>query len=265
MPKEIVGNIPEFTDEGTPEPEEVKEETETPSESSTDEQPAEEEPSESEDTQEPEEEPSEDTEEPENVRQVQGLETEKDKLLNDIQILRSVRRDIKESSEQQKVDKQIEEKIDDLSDIDDATKDLVRRIVKTEGYVSKDKLDKKMYSQVKQEELNKFLNKYPEYKPENDPEDKNWKALQGELGYYKMPDDPYKVSQVLEKARKAISKTPSGRGATDAEKQKLAVAGAGASKGGVIRPSSSKSLTPDKREALSRGGWTEEEINAMYK
>lgn len=260
MPKEIVGSIPEFTDEGTQEPEEVKEEKETPAESSTDEQPAEEESSEN-----TEEEPSEGTEEPENARQVQGLETEKDKLLKDIQILRSVRRDLKEPNEKKEVDKQIEEKQDDLSDIDDATQSLVRRIIKSEGYVSNEGLDKKMYSQVKQEELDKFLNKYPEYKPENDPEDKNWKALQGELGYYKMPDNAHQIGQVLEKARRAVSKTPSGQGVTDAQKQKMAVAGAGASKGGTTRSSPSQSLTPDKREALSRGGWTEEEINEMYK
>ena len=190
------------------------------------------------------------------ARQIQGLNAEREKLLEDIKELRGQRRDLKKG-ELFNIEQKIEEKADELKDLHPDDVATVEKILKAKGYVTKDESNKMFYDAVKQEELNKFLEKYPEYKPENDPNDVHWSAVKRELGYYRMPDNPHLIGEVLERVHRAISKPISDRDAS-VKKRQVEVASTGA--GGVQRSSSGKSLPSRYREELSRGGWSEEEI-----
>lgn len=249
----VVGIIPEFTspesERGIKEAKEatteevVEEEKETPAEPPAVEKPAEINAEIGADT-------------GELTKQVQGLQTEREKLLKEIQDLRGTRREIK----QVELGK-VEEKLDELKDLHPDDIKVIEKILRAKGYITKDEASKMTYDNVKQEELDKFLVKYPEYKPENDKNDINWNALQRELGYYRMPTDPHRIEEILERAHKTIQKVSSGQDITE-KKQKIQTAGVGA--GGIQGPSSiKKSLSPRAKEELSRGGWSDEDIKKI--
>lgn len=188
-------------------------------------------------------------------QQVQGLQEERGKLLKEIVELRGQRREIKQNELLK-----IEEKIEELKDVHPDDVVVIEKILRSKGYVTKDEAHKMFYDSVKQEELNKFLDKYPEYKPENDTQDINWGSLQKELGFYRMPDNPYMIKDVLERAHRVITKVSSGLN-LPVKKRQIEIAGAGA--GGVQRSSSHKALDPEKRLMLQQGGWSEEEIKKI--
>ena len=189
------------------------------------------------------------------LKQVHGLSEEREKLLKEIQELRGTRREIK-----QEEIKQVDTKIDELKDLHPDDIAVIDKILRVKGYVTKDEANKMFYDTIKSDELEKFLTKYPEYKPENDKNDINWNILQRELSYYRMPTDPHKVGEVLERAHKAIQKPSSDRSVTE-KKQKLEIAGVGA--GGTQRSSSGRTLTQSQKDVYLRGGWSEEEIKQI--
>ena len=259
MPNQVINNVPGFEGDApskNPADQEVKkvstdeveEEKETPEESSTLETPAEEVVDESTD--------GEDNSDQEELsKQVQGLTEEREKLLREIQELRGTRREIKQE-EIKKVDAQL----DELKDLQPEDVGLIERILKAKGYVSKEDVKQQLYEEVKQQELNKFLDKYPEFKPENDKNDINWNSLQREIGYLRLPSDPHQIPEVLERARRLMTRVGVERN-DQIQKQKIKSASMGS--GGVSRSSSSKSFTLLQRDQLSRGGFTEEEIKEM--
>lgn len=279
MPREVVGNIPEFTaDEGGEGDQEVKETSteevveekeKTPTESSTDNKSAEE-TSEKEEVGEDTTDSSGEKEEEkkgsispqtkeELINDIIGLTNTKQKLLDDIVGLRGNRRELKQK-EINKVENQIE---DELKDISQQDKEIIEKIARSRGFVSKDEVKVMLYKDIEERQLQDFLNKYPEFKPENDPNDKNWKMLQEELGFYKKPSNPYNTMSVLEKARKSIQKIGSERDTKPVEHRlKTASKGSG---GSIQRSSSSTPISSEYREELRRGGWSEEEINEMEK
>ena len=262
----IVGKIPEFTDDGsnagmqvitgdvglqeevkkataTTQEQAVVEEKETPPEPPAENQPAEGETL------------SQDT--AELARAVSGLQEERVKLLREISQLKGTRRELKQE-QLTTVNQQIEE----LKDVHPEDVAIIDKILRSKGYVTKGEASQMFYDSVKQEELNKFLEKYPEYKPENDSSDINWSTLQRELKYYRMPDNPHEIREILERAHRSVVKVPSDR-ALPAKKRQVELAGVGA--GGTQRSSSVKTLIPHYREELSRGGWSEEEIKQIEK
>lgn len=254
MAQNIVGKIPDFT-EDTPSPEVVVEEGKETiaeevivEEKVTPEPPAEKPAGNSVDTVVPSQ--GQDLEVAKNALQKEILE-----LRKDISELRGQRREIKQDQLLK-----AEEQLDELKDLHPEDVTVIDRVLKAKGYLSKEDANKMFYDAVKNEELNKFLERYPEYKPENDLNDQNWSALQKELGFYKMPSDPHLVTQVLERAHRGISKAPSGLSAP--QKRQITVASHGG--GGAQRPSTNaKSFDPSKRAMLAQGGFTEEDIRAM--
>jgi len=255
MPNQI-NLAPEFTPN---EPEEVKqEEGKLPEEQlPPQEQPAEEtEPAGEQEAVKPEGETiSEDTEE-EAKKQILGLESERQKLLDEIKTLRGERRELKQE-QIDKVDDQLIQAKDEISDLYPEDVKTFERIAKAKGLISEDRVKKMVYDTAKQQTLDSFLEKYPEFKPENDSEDKNWNALQRELSLYKMPENPKMLATLLERARKQIMPFSSGEQNT-ASQRRIKTASSGA--GGIQRSSSQKSLTSEQKEVFRRGGWTEEEI-----
>ena len=252
----VIGKVPEFTsDESEGAEQEVKqattdevvpEEKETPTEPPTDTKPVEESDSL----------PDVDTRELES--QVQGLQEERKKLLQEIVTLRGQRREIK----QEELVK-VQEKIDELKDLHPEDVTTLERVLKAKGYVTKEETNRMYYEAVKQQELESFLEKFPEYKAENDPNDTNWNALQRELKYYRMPENPHGIKEVLSKAHQIISRNSGDRG-TEVKKRQVEVASMGG--GGTQRSTPTRqSLDPVKRDILSRGGWSEEEILKIEK
>ncbi len=126
--------------------------------------------------------------------------------------------------------------------------------------MTRQEADKMFYEAVKDEELNKFLERYPEYKPENDPGDAHWNALQRELAYYRQPENPRQVAEVLERAHRGILKIPS-----DLSTRKRQVEIASVGKGGEQKSQASGAakFDPDRRAMLARGGFSEEDIQKM--
>ncbi len=187
-----------------------------------------------------------------------GLRDEREKLLKEIVELKGKRREIK-----QEALIKVQEKIDDLKDVSPDDVNLINKVLQAKGYVTKEETDKMFYDSVKNETLNKFLEKYPEYKPENDSNDIHWGALQRELGYYRMPEDPHKIIEVLEKAHKLIAGSVSVDRSVSVKKRQIEVASVGS--GGTQRSSSVKNLDSHKRLMLEQGGWSKEEIDRIEK
>ena len=188
---------------------------------------------------------------------IQGLLNERINLLKEIVELRGTKREIKQQ-ELQVVEKQL----DDLKDLHPEDVTLIDRVLRVKGFVTKDEANKMFYKSVQDEELNKFLEKYPEYRPENDPSDQNWLSLQKELAWYKMPENPHLIVNILERAHRAIATIKiSGDRSVSVKKKQIQTASVGG--GGTQRSSSVKSLDPHKRSLLEQGGWSEEEIKKI--
>src|SRR5581483_10145847 len=142
----------------------------------------------------------EDTTEPQPVVQapvqpdpaLKGLQEERVKLIKEIAELRGQKREIKKQ-ELATVDHQI----DELKDLNPDDIKVIDRVMRAKGYMTKEEKNQMSYKAVEQDELGKFLNKYPEYKPENDPGDVKWTQLQNELGLYKLPSDARQIGTIL--------------------------------------------------------------------
>ena len=258
MPDNIVGKIPDFTsdsevkgnEEEVKQPvteEEAGKEKETPTEPPADKKPV----------QKDDDIGNIDEKEySEKEKAVKALEEQRQLLLREIIDLRGQRREIKEKEIQK-----VETKIDELKDLHPDDVNLIEKVLRAKGYVTKEESHKMFYDSVKQEETAKFLEKYPEYKPENDPNDLHWNVLQKELkDYFRLPDDPHLIGKVLEKAYKGIVRVSSERG-TETKKRQIETASVGG--GGVQRSSSIKTLEPRRRQILEAGGWSEEEIKKI--
>lgn len=241
---EPVGTVPEFTsDEGAEAVEEVKkiegepegepeiEETDTPAEL-------------------PAAEPD-----GEEQKAIRGLTKERAKLLKEISDLKGTRRELK----QEKL-ATVEAKIEELEGVAPEDINLVERVLKAKGYITKSDADQMTYERTKEAQTEAFLDKYPEYKPENDPGDTNWNLLQRELAFFRLPTDPKLIGEVLERAHRGIVKAPTAN--ITAQKRQVATAALGS--GGNTQKSPQKNtITDSMREVYRRGGWSEEEIDKM--
>lgn len=251
MPNINVVANPEFTTDDSvegkeevkqaPAEEVVEEEKEIPAEPPAEKKPAEEEIL-----------PSDDTGV---ANQVEGLLKEKEKLLQEIQLLRGDRRELK----QEELAK-VEQKVDELKDVHPEDAALIEKILKQKGYMTQQEVNSMFYKAVEQDEVRKFLEKYPEYKPENDKDDINWRSLNREFSDYRKPDDPRRIGELLEKAHRTVSK-PSGDRTLEARRQQVKTAGVGG--GGTQRSSSTKQLDPEHKMMLKDGGFSDEDIKNM--
>lgn len=251
MADNILGTIPDFTSDETVDPvapqipEEVKTEEESSDETETPSLP-EETPDES-IVEEPLA-PEEDT-----AKAIQGLQNERVKLLREISDLKGTKREIKQDRLTE-----VQTQIDELKDLNPDDVAIIDKVLRAKGYMTKPEADKMFYEAVKTEETNKFLDKYPEYKPENDPGDVNWTMLQREIEYYKAPTNPRQIADILDRAHRAVVKVPSGT-SNAPQRRQVQLASVG---GGGTQPSSSPAkLDPEKRAMLK--GFSDEDIKAM--
>lgn len=162
----------------------------------------------------------------------------------------------------------VQDKIDDLQDINPNDRELIKKVLKAEGYMTKQEAQQLSYQTAQNQILNTFLDKYPEYKPENDPDNTLWNKLLGEFSLYAAPKDPTQIATLLERSHKAIQKpevVKTSERNIPAQKRAVQVASAGA--GGIQRSSSNvqRTFTAAERRAFEDGGWSEAEIQAMEK
>lgn len=186
------------------------------------------------------------------VRATEGLRNE---IVDLRSKLRTAPSEAQDDIRQDIVTKQGE--IQELEGIAPEDVDLIEKVLRAKGYVPKQELDNMLYKRVEQEALDQFLSKYPEYKPENDPNNTNWNTLMSEFTLYAKPKDPRQIANLLERARKSVAPSGSDR-TTPAVKKAVQTASHGS--GGVQKSSSRKTLEPRLRSELERGGWSEEEI-----
>ncbi len=100
------------------------------------------------------------------------------------------------------------------------------------GFVRKDELAGSSYADKAQEELDAFVEKHPEYKPENDPEGATWAAFREEFADRKQPANPKELRKLFEKVHQSVFGIQAGGTlpAVQAQQQKVQVAShAGAS------------------------------------
>lgn len=188
-------------------------------------------------------------------KQLQGLQEERAKLLREIQELRGQRRELKKDELQK-----VENKIDIIEDVNPADVALIDKVIRAKGYLTREESQKMFYDSVKNEEINKFLEKHPEYKPENDPNDINWNSLQREFSIFRAPEDPRLIGDRLERAHKSLSRYVTEPN-LEVKKQQVKTASLGS--GTTPKASPKKTLDPTKRLLLEQGGWTEAEIREI--
>lgn len=275
MPKNVVGSIPEFTNEESHVPsdeiekessvasesdaneqnpqspeEEVQQEKETPSEPPTEETPAEEQI----------DAPSANTADlQDQLRQeLNALRDERRELIHEIKDLRGQRREAKQAE----IDT-VQTKIDTLEDVNQDDVNLIDRVIRAKGYTTREESQKMLYEDRKRDSINKFFTEFPEYSEENDPDRRKFGPLLRELReYYKEPEDPRKWYNVLRKVHSDLyGSKSSGDRNTTVQKRQIEIAGVGSS--GAQRSSSVESFSPEKRVILQQGGWSDEEIKRM--
>ena len=195
-------------------------------------------------------------------RAVKGLQDEREKLLREVTDLRGKKREIKQE-ELIKVQEQLQVKVDELGDVNPDDVKVIDRVLRAKGFVTKEEASKMFYESVKQDVVNKFTDEFPEYKPENDPNDIRWNALQRELADYRMPTNPHDISRLLKKAHKGIASPVERSKSVPAQRRQIEVAGVGS--GGTQRSSSVKTLDPYRRMQLEQGGFTKEDIDSIEK
>ena len=249
---QTVGKLPEFTDDASVEKEqevtpekEVTEEKETPS-------PQEEKPA---------SEPSDDTAESEKLssleKAVESLQKEKLTLLKAVKELKGTRRELK----QQRLEA-VDQHLDDLKDMHPEDVSAIERVVRGKGYMTKEEASLMFYKTVQQEELDKFLNKFPEYKPENDPDNILWEAFERqvtkekEIGY-SLPKNPHLIGVFLERVHQSLS--PKIRSDQAAAKRRIEIAGVGS--GGSQESSSPRRL--DERYRSKLIGFSDDDIKKI--
>jgi hypothetical protein len=189
---------------------------------------------------------------------VQGLLNERVKLLKEISELKGQKRELKQEQLQR-----VQTQIDELKDLHPQDVEVIDRVLRAKGFITREEAESMHYKAVENEELNKFLEKYPEYKPENDPNDANWAMLQREIALYKQPSNPRQIAEILDRAHRAIVRAPA-KVVSDpviAKKRQVEIASAGS--GGSQRSSPVTKFDSAKRAMLERGGWSEEEIQKM--
>lgn len=259
MAQNSIGNIPEFSADSVPVlPQEGKEEVKEPvvEETAEEEKETPELPAEKPDGQEPIVDTPVQVDPQELQKAIKGLQEERAGLLKEIVELRGQKREIK----QEQINK-VEKQIDELKDIHPDDVAVIDKVLRSKGYLTKEESQAMFYEAVKQEELVKFLEKYPEYKPENDPGDVNWNTLQREMAYYKLPQNPHDIYNILERAHRAVPRTRSDLGTIETKKHVLQTASHGS--GGSQKSSVSKKLDPRDIDELKRGGFTDEDISSM--
>lgn len=262
-----IGKLPEFTTEegvtagaeSAPEQIETPAGEETPSEAATENEPSEVVGEETKDSA-PEVADNTSTQSKELQNEIVGLRDARKELLDEIKELRGERRELKQR-EIDRVEQKIEQKTDDLKDLhpDDVT--LIDRVLRAKGYVSQPEVNKMLFEAKKQDVLNKFLREFPEYKPENDPDNKKWGQVLQEISLYREPTTADQYETLLRRAHRMAGGASAGGQSVAVKKHQVQVASAGSA--ATRKPSSTNKLSQLAETHMQ--GYSQEEIAEMQK
>lgn len=250
---------PTMADEGESEEKELVEATEEVA----DETESEQEPEDAKDI-EPEEEESEPAQEDESeAKVIEGLNAQKQALLNEIVNLRKERRQVRESKPEPEKPITVD---DELKDLNPGDVEIIEKVLKAKGYVRKEDVNSLTASQAIRQEQDKWLQEHPEYLPENDPDDKNWLRLKEEVeGMYRPPSSPEHLRRILDRVHQSISPKASlpniSKSSVDAKKERIAAASKAST--GSATPKKSSPSTVDKSLKGYLHGFSDDEVNEL--
>ncbi len=244
--------------------EEVKEGEETPDVSSTSEEPSEETPVVEEEVSEtPVEEVADSSkEEPSEEQVITALQSEEARIRAQIAELRAERRGLREAPKEAPL---FVAPATELTDVNPQDVELIEKVLRAKGYVHKDELNALSYTDKVNNHKEVWLQKHPEYLPENDPDDTNWNALKSTIdGYFKQPSNPADITTMLDIAHsivKPVSTIPiKNRATADSAKEKIVSSSKGGSAGGAGQQTQ-KSSTSVSREHFH--GMSEEDYKEL--
>lgn len=148
-----------------------------------------------------------------------------------------------------------------------ALKEVLPVLAKDMGYVRSDDLAGATYAEKSQEILDGFLEKHPEYLPENDKDGTLWTAFKAEYGLYKQPGDPRDFKKIFDRIHKDVfGIKPSGplpKVNAQQEKTKVASHAGASSKGTPPASRADKPSATGLRTDMLKG-FTDEEKAEMF-
>ena len=106
----------------------------------------------------------------------------------------------------------IAEKPDDSPKLNESDIELFKQYAKKAGIPFKEEIAALQQQQIKekqQEAIDRFVEEFPEYKPENDKDNQKWTILKEEFLTYKTPTNPKDIYRLLKKAHGIINPTDS--------------------------------------------------------
>lgn len=142
-----------------------------------------------------------------------------------------------------------------------ALREVLPTLAKEMGFVRQDELGATTYQEKSQEVLDSFLEKHPEYLPENDKDGTLWGAFKAEYGLYKQPSNPKDFQKIFERVHRDVFgiKPASGLTKVNAAREKVSVAShAGASSTAKPAPARQGRAPQGLRLDMLKGFSTEE-------
>ena len=161
--------------------------------------------------------------------------------------------------------------VDDLSDIDEDSRKTIERVIKSEGYVRGDEVQKIAYETAHAQAEQSFYLTHPEYAEDKaDDNDTLYNALQDELKNFATPKDASGIPVLFEKAHLLVkqryaSRFEEGEPVTPpSNKAKKDIASLGGQPGAAPTKTAPKAkLTSEQVESFRGQGWSEEDIEKL--
>lgn len=143
-----------------------------------------------------------------------------------------------------------------------ALREIVPVLAKEMGFVRKDELQGTAYAERSQESLDHFLEKHPEYLPENDTDGTLWNAFKSEFGLYKTPTNPKDYTKIFERIhRDVFGIKPKGPLSTvTAQQEKTRVASHAGASSAPAAPRSKPATNPAGLRLDMLKGFSDEDI-----
>ncbi len=133
------------------------------------------------------------------------------------------------------------------------------------GFVKKDQLSTQNYVEQSNAELNGFLDKHPEYLPENDKDGVLWDAFKAEYALYKQPSNPKDFKTIFDKIHREIFNIkPAGDlSKVNAQKEKIKVASHSGASSKSSTQQAQRSASPSGLRLDALKGFSQEELDEL--
>lgn len=129
------------------------------------------------------------------------------------------------------------------------------------GFVRQDELAGNTYAEKAQESLDSFLDKHPEYTPENDPDGTLWNAFKAEYALFKQPSNPKDFAKIFERIHRDVfgikPKGPLTK--VNAQNEKVRVTSHAGASSASAAPKPAKTVAPSGLRLDMLKGFSDEE------